>query len=183
MITVRKLDPAAAERLLDDLVGLLCDAVAGGASLGFLLPLERAEALAYWESVALAMRAGRRDLLVALADQRLVGAVQLDLEPRANGRHRAELMKLMVLRTARRRGIGRALMCAALDTARAAGRSLVLLDVRAGDPAEALYRELGFIRIGEVPRYARSPDGRLAASRFYYLELPPRPGEGGHQPP
>ena len=119
-------------------------------------------------------RGGRRRLLAAFESGRLVGSVQLDLEPRANGRHRAELMKLMVLRSHRRRGIARRLMAAVLDLARARGRSLILLDVRAGDPAETLYRAFGFVRFGEVPRHAQSPDGRLAATCFYYLELPPR---------
>jgi acetyltransferase len=172
---VRALDPAAVERLKDELVLLLEDAVAGGASLGFLLPLERAEGAAYWQSVVQAMRAGRRLLLVALAEERLVGSVQLDLEMRANGRHRAEVTKLMVLRGHRRQGVGRELMSAVLAAARGAGRSLLMLDVRAGDPAEALYRSLGFVAVGEVPRYARSPDGSLAATRFYYLELGPKP--------
>jgi len=45
--------------------------------------------------------------------------------------------------------------------------------VRTGDPAEALYSSLGFVKFGEVPRYARSPGGGLAASSFYYLELHP----------
>jgi acetyltransferase len=79
----------------------------------------------------------------------------------------------VVLRADRRRGVGRELMSAALEAARSAGRSLLLLDVRAGDPAEALYRSLGFVEVGEVPRYARSPTGSLAATRFYYLELVP----------
>jgi ribosomal protein S18 acetylase RimI-like enzyme len=173
LTVVCPLDPAAAERLRHELALLLEDAVAGGASLGFLLPLERAEALAYWASVAEALRAGRRLLLVALADERVIGAVQLDLETRANGRHRAEVMKLMVLRAYRRRGVGRELMSAVFALARAAGRSLLLLDVRTGDPAEALYRSLGFVKFGEVPRYAGSPEGGLAASSFYYLELHP----------
>jgi ribosomal protein S18 acetylase RimI-like enzyme len=64
-------------------------------------------------------------------------------------------------------------MSAMLALSRAAGRSLLLLDVRTSDPAEALYRSLEFVKFGEVPRYARSPDGGLAASSFYYLELHP----------
>jgi ribosomal protein S18 acetylase RimI-like enzyme len=136
-----------------------------------VLPLERAEVAAYWQSVAADLRQGRLALLAAFEHDRLVGAVQLGLEPRANGRHRAEVRKLMVQRAYRRRGIGRLLMNAARDLALRSGRTLLLLDVRAGDPAEALYRSLGFVKFGEVPRYARDPDGGLAATSFYYLEL------------
>jgi acetyltransferase len=78
-----------------------------------------------------------------------------------------------VQRPHRRRGIGRSLVQAALELTQRSGRTLLLLDVRAGDAAEALYRSLGFLKFGEVPRYARSPDGGLAASSFYYLELHP----------
>jgi acetyltransferase len=123
--------------------------------------------------VAAGLRQGRVALLVAFEHDRLVGAVQLGLEPRANGRHRAEVMKLMVRRAHRRRGIARSLMNAARDLALRSGRTLLLLDVRTGDPAEALYRSLGFVKLGEVPRYACNPDGGLAASSFYYLELHP----------
>jgi hypothetical protein len=81
---------------------LVQDAVEGGASIGFVLPLKRRELEAYWQSVVAAMRDGERHLLAAFDDGQLIGAVQLALEPRPNGRHRAEIMKLMVQRTHRR---------------------------------------------------------------------------------
>ena len=143
---------------------MLQDAVGGGASIGFVLPLERAEAAAYWQGVIAGLRQGRIALIAASEQDRLVGSVQLGLEPRANGRHRAEVMKLMVRRSHRRRGIARSLLHQLRALAQGSGRTLLLLDVRTGDPAEALYRE--------VPRYALDPDGgRLAASSFYYLQL------------
>jgi acetyltransferase len=86
------------------LIDLLRDAVEGGAPLGFLLPLGRAEAESYWGIVVDAMHAERHLLLAALAGQRVIGSVQLDLETRANRSHRAEVMKLMVLRAHRRGG-------------------------------------------------------------------------------
>jgi acetyltransferase len=171
MTAIRRLNPATVEARGAELVRLLIDAVDGGASIGFLAPLPDREALAYWRSVTEAMRAGRRHLLAAFDGERLIGAVQLDLEPRANGRHRAEVMKLMVLRSDRRRGVGRKLMAALLDIAREQARTLLLLDVRAGDPVEALYQAVGFAKFGEVPRHAQSPDGRFDATSFYHLEL------------
>ena len=66
-------------------------------------------------------------------------------------------------------------MRALLETARASRRNLLLLDVRAGDPAEALYRSLGFVPFGHVPDHAQSPDGRLADTTFCYLDLRPAP--------
>jgi acetyltransferase len=179
---IRRLEAADAEARLEELALLLRDGVQGGASIGFLLPLEQAEITAYWQSVVAALRARHRLLLAAFEGDTLIGSVQLGLEPRANGRHRAEVMKLMVLRAQRRRGAGRALMRALLQAARACGRTLLLLDVRTGDPAELLYRALGFVKLGEVPDHARSPDGRLAATSFYYLDLRD-PSRGERQEP
>jgi hypothetical protein len=47
VITLRALDPGAAERRQHALIGLLEEAVAGGASVGFLRSLERAEVESY----------------------------------------------------------------------------------------------------------------------------------------
>jgi ribosomal protein S18 acetylase RimI-like enzyme len=179
LIVVRALDPDEAARRQDQLIELLVDAVEGGASIGFVLPLERAEAAAYWDGVTGGLGEGRLALVAAFEQDRLIGSVQLGLEPRANGRHRAEVIKLMVRRSHRRRGIGRSLLQAVCDLALRSGRQLLLLDVRTGDPAEALYRAHGFVRFGEVPRYALNPDGGdLAASSFYYLQLHPSRSSG-----
>jgi ribosomal protein S18 acetylase RimI-like enzyme len=169
---IRRLEAADAEARLEELALLLRDAVLGGASIGFVLPLTPSELEVYWRDVLEAVRRGGRILLAAFEGETLIGSVQLALEPRANGRHRAEVMKLMVLRSHRGRGVGRALMRALLEAAPAAGRSLLLLDVRTDDPAERLYRTLGFRSFGRVPGHARSPDGRLADTTFYYLQLP-----------
>jgi ribosomal protein S18 acetylase RimI-like enzyme len=172
MIAIRRLEAADAEARQGELALLLRDAVRGGASIGFVLPFEPGEIEAYWRGVLAAQREGGRLLLAAFEGEALIGSVQLALEPRANGRHRAEVMKLMVLRAPRGRGAGRALLMALLETARASGRTLLLLDVRADDPAERLYRGLGFVRFGRVPGHARSPDGTFADTSFHYLSLP-----------
>jgi ribosomal protein S18 acetylase RimI-like enzyme len=174
----RRLTAADAEVRLGELCALLRDAVLGGASIGFVLPLAEAELEAYWREVIDAVRGGGRILIAACEGETLIGAAQLALEPRANGRHRAEVMKLMVLRAHRGRGVGRALMRALLDAALEAGRTLLLLDVRSEDPAERLYRALGFVPFGRVPAHARSPDGRLADTTFYYLQLQAVGGPG-----
>jgi acetyltransferase len=168
---IRRLEAAAAEALLGKLCALLRDAVLSGASIGFVLPLAPGELEAYWQDVLEAVRERGRILLAAFEGETLIGSVQLGPEPRANGRHRAEVMKLMVLRSHRGRGVGRALMQALLEAARASGRTLLLLDVRSDDPAERLYRTLGFVPFGRVPGHARSPDGRLADTSFHYLQL------------
>ena len=160
-----------AERDVEQLVDLLIDAVDSGASIGFMPPISRTEALSYWRDVIGAMRTGRRVLLVAMDEDLVQGSVQLDLEPRANGNHRTEVIKLFVHRRARRRGLAKALMVEVESTARRLGRTLLLMDTRKGGEAEKMCESLGYTRYGEVPRYARSGDGRLDATVFYYHQL------------
>ena len=171
-ITIEVLNQAMTRACMPELAGLLQDAVAGGASVGFLPPVSGEEAVAYWESVAAALAEGSRVLLIARRpDGPVVGTVQLDLAMRANGRHRAEVSKLMVHSSARRQGIGRALMLALEEQARRLGRTTLVLDTRQGDPSERLYRSLGYQFAGAIPRYARSADGTLHTTAFYYRLL------------
>jgi ribosomal protein S18 acetylase RimI-like enzyme len=169
---VEALTAPAARAAEPALIALLQDAVDSGASIGFLPPLAPAAAASYWRGVVADLEAGGRVLLVARGgDGAIVGSAQLELAMRDNGRHRAEVAKVMVLRAARRRGIGRKLMLAAEDHARRLGRSTLILDTRAGDPSERLYASLGWQRVGEIPRYARSANGALDATAFYYKLL------------
>jgi acetyltransferase len=157
--------------LLPALTVLLRDAVDGGASLGFLPPLDPDEAAAYWHSVLADVRAGSRILLVARAAGRLLGSVQLALAPKANAKHRAEVEKLCVLTAERGKGLGTALMEAAHAAALARGRSLVVLDTRRGDPAEALYRNLGYTETGVVPGFTRDARGVSHDTVFFHKHL------------
>ena len=160
-----------AQQWRDGLVELLRDSVDGGASVGFLPPLALGEARAYWEGVVDALRRPGRLLWIAREDDVVAGTVQLDLCGKGNGLHRAEIIKLLVHSAHRRRGVARALMTAAEAEARRIGRTLLVLDTRAGDAAEPLYRSLGWICSGVIPQYARNGDGGLDPSAFYYKLL------------
>jgi len=156
---------------LADFVALLSDAVGGGASIGFRWPMADGEGEEYWREVVAAMRGGKRHLLAAYEGEQLLGCVQLDLAAKANARHRAEVQKLLVMQSARRRGLGRRLMQAVEDLALSQGRNLLVLDVRSDDPAQRLYESIGFQVTGVVPRYAADPDGSLRDCTFLYREL------------
>ena len=160
---ISRLAPSDAAQLVELLIAVVDD----GASIGFLPPLGRDEAERYWAGVL----SRNVILLVAEEDGRIVGTAQLHLEPRANGCHRAEVAKLMVHPSARGRGLGRALMREVEAVAGRESRTLLVLDTREGDPSNALYRSLGYTVAGTIPRYARSTNGRLDASVFYYKEL------------
>ena len=154
----------------EDLVELLIDSVHGGASIGFLTPLSQAKAQGYWHGVAAALGDGRL-LWVAQDGDRVVGSVQLSLAPWENGRHRAELQKLLVHSGWRRRGIARQLMNVAESHARSIGRTLLVLDTLRGSEAEPFYRGLGWQRAGEIPDYAAAPDGQRFPTVVYYRML------------
>lgn len=171
MIDYYSMSAAEAEAALPALAELVIDAVDSGASIGFLPPLTEAGALAYWRDVVAALRDGSRILLVASEAGVIQGAVQLGLEKRANGQHRCEAMKLFVHRRARRRGIARELMAEAESAARAAGCTLMLMDTRKGGEADQLCQKLGYEAYGEVPGYARSGNGELHTTVFYYRKL------------
>lgn|SRR5574342_803762 len=170
--SVQELSAATTLSLKPGLAALVKDVVDGGASVGFLPPLDSDEASAYWDGVAAALKGGGRRLWIARStDGGIIGSVQLDLAAQANGGHRAEVIKLMVLSRARRRGIGRLLMEAAETEARRLGRTTLVLDTRQGDPSEALYRGMNWQPAGAIPRYARSADGTLHTTAFYYKLL------------
>jgi ribosomal protein S18 acetylase RimI-like enzyme len=168
---VERIHAAQAAALRPQLIALLQANVDDGASIGFLPPLDAAEALAYWQGVEDALRTPYRLLWIARDADQVAGSVQLDLVAKPNGSHRAEVVKLMVHPAQRRQGIARALMVALEAQARAEGRSTLVLDTRQGDPSERLYRSLGYTCIGAIPQYCISANGQLDGSAFYYKLL------------
>jgi acetyltransferase len=171
MILIEQFTADQANALLAELIGLLQDSVASGASIGFLPPLGNDEARGYWDGAIEDLARGALVLLVARQGGAVVGTVQLALAQRPNGRHRAEVQKLLVHTRARRQGIGQALLAAADAAARQAGRTLLVLDTRAGDPSEQLYLKHGYTRVGAIPQYARSASGELHATAIFYKLL------------
>jgi acetyltransferase len=154
-----------------ELRALLEDTVASGASVGFVHPISAADNAAYWRDVSAALQQRRKIVLVARAQGRVAGSVQLELAHRTNALHRATVQALMVAVAFRRHGIARALMAAIEAEAAAAKRTLLVLDTRAGDAADGLYRRLGYSLLGVVPGYARSSSGVYHGTAFFYKHL------------
>ncbi len=152
------------------LADLLIDCVAGGASVSFMSPLSRDKATGFWHQVAADVACAKRALLVAEEAGCIVGSVQLVLEQPENQPHRADVSKMLVLRRMRRRGLGAALMRAAEDTARAGGKTLLVLDTASAD-AERLYAGLGWQRVGVIPGFALLPQGGLCDTTYFYRTL------------
>lgn len=172
MFVLQLLTTAPSDTLREGLIDLLCDSVEGGASIGFLAPLKREVAAAYWQSAFAELSSSLRVILVATADNgEVAGSAQLALSPKENGRHRAEVQKLLVHSRYRRQGLGRRLMDALEIEARRRGISLLVLDTAVGEYAEQFYLKLGYVRAGEIPRYALFPDGRFCSTAIFYKEL------------
>jgi len=164
---LRTVDDAQADALADLLVASVDD----GASVGFMHPLEKAKAVAFWRRVADGVAAGDRALLVAEDENGIVGTVHLLLALPENQPHRADLVKMLVHPRARRRGLGAALMEAVEEMARDCGRTLLVLDTVTGSDAERLYARLGWIRVGEIPEFALLSRGGLWGAVVFYKKL------------
>lgn len=160
------------EREVAELSDVLIDCVEGGASVSFMHPLSREKAERFWRSSGDSVDRGERIVIGAKdADGVIVGTLSVIFAVPENQPHRADLAKMLVHRRARNAGVGAALLQAAEQAARAAGRWLLVLDTVTDSAAARLYVRHGWRRCGEIPNYALWPDGRLCPTTFYYKEL------------
>ncbi|WP_431040728.1 N-acetyltransferase family protein [Streptomyces sp. P1-3] len=171
MHTITRLSAADFGNSLKSLADLLVDAVDDGSSLGFLTPFDQEAAAAWWRTRQPAVDDGSLIVWGAQGPGGIVGTVGLARVTMPAGRHRAEIVKLMVHREARGQGLGRALLTTAEQAAALAGITLLLLDTEADSTAEGLYRSAGWTRYGVVPDYAAEPGGSLRDCGFYYKQL------------
>ena len=149
---------------------LLLDAVADNAGISFMSDLRPDTAADWWRRTFDA--ASPRTVILAARDATgIVGTVQLQPAWPPNQPHRADVAKLIVHRRARGHGVARALMEELERQARGQRFTLLLLDTCKNSPAEQLYKSLGWIRVGEVPKFALNPDGSWCDTVFYYKEL------------
>ncbi|MGG4491121.1 N-acetyltransferase family protein [Metabacillus idriensis] len=152
------------EEDIDQLSDLLIKTVEGGASIGFLPPLNLSQAKEYWESVL----KPHVIFLIAKVNHEIAGSVQLHLCTKQNGRHRAEIAKLITHPSYRRKGIAKLLMQKAEERAKQEKRSLIVLDTREGDVSNQLYLSLGYTECGRIPYFAESAEGNLDTTVVYY---------------
>lgn len=151
-----------------DLAGVLVDAVRSGACVGFLANVTLDEAEAFWLS---ALMGGKTWVARLGADEPVAGVVQLLPAKLPNGSHRAEVAKLLVHRSGRRRGIAKELMRTVEQEALSQGRWLLQLDTETGSAAEMLYIRLGWQVLGVLPDHAVRPEGELAPTTFLFKRL------------
>ena len=170
-IEIRRLGPTTVRDHLDALAAVLEDCVAGGASVGYMAPFSRDDARAAFEGFVADAERGARIVLAAFDGEQLVGTAQVVLALPPNQPHRAEIARVLVHRSARRRGIAARLMAAAEEAARAEGRTLLVLDAVTGGDAARLYDSLGWTTVGVIPGYALYPDGRPCDTTVFWKAL------------
>ena len=169
--------PIRSLQFLDDqqiqaLCDVLIDCVEGGASVSFMLPLSRSKAKYYWEDTAASLARGERKVLIAEDENGgIIGTVQVLLDQPENQPHRGDVAKMLVHRRARKQGVGAALLEAAEEAAREAGKTLLVLDTVTDGDGYRLYSSHGRQRCGEIPNYALWPDGRLCSTTVFYKDL------------
>ncbi len=165
---IRPLAPNEAVRRLDELAALLVDAVESGASVNFMRGLTLNEAAGFWRGQLPGLADGTRVLMTAEADGRIVGTAVVTFAHQPNQPHQAEIGKMLVLSSLRRQGLGARLLAAAEAAARAAGRTLLVLDTESGSAGERLYVRGGWIKVGEITDFSFDPDGHLRAATVFY---------------
>lgn len=171
MTDYQQLDVWQARQELEALTDVLQGCVTAGASVGFVDPLDRQIMRNFWQDALSNLERGDHLLLVARQRQTIVATVMIVWNSMPNGRHRAEISKLLVHPRARRQGIARQLMVLAEQQVRAAGRTLMVLDTRSGDVASLLYLSLDWEIAGSIPYYALSTEGAMDATTVMYKRL------------
>lgn len=99
----------------------------------------------------------------------MVGAVSCERDARARVAHIGHVVGMMVLPQAQGRGIGQALLQAALNLARADSRleQLTLTVTANNRGAVQLYQRAGFQRYGTLPRALKLPPGQAGGTPSY----------------
>ncbi|MCA3001719.1 MAG: GNAT family N-acetyltransferase [Rhodocyclaceae bacterium] len=153
------------------LAGLLRDAVENGASVGYVMPIDEADISAFWAGVFEDVVEGSRALLIVRQSGQIVGSVQIEFAGKPNGRHRAEIQKMLVHSSQRRKGLGRQLMMAVEACAKSRDRSLLVLDTETASAGQHLYASMGFIAAGEIPKFALGTNGGWSPTTYMYKLL------------
>jgi GNAT superfamily N-acetyltransferase len=171
MVEIRELSGPEGRRHVGALAEVLLDCVRGGASVSFMASLSKECAESFFERAFDAVERGERILLAAFIDYKLVGTVQILIATPPNQPHRADIAKLLVLQSARARGVGTRLMARVEEASRLAGKTLLVLDTATGGSAERLYERMSWNKVGIIPKYAMFPDGTMCDTTIFWKEL------------
>lgn len=152
------------------LIDLLKDSVTNNYSVGFMQDSTEADYEKFWLH-EIATCDSKNGIFLAIKGEKVLGSVIITREQRANGGHRAELRKLLVHSDSQKMGIGTALEKSATKYAREIGLKLLYLDSATNFLIDGVYEKWGWQKSGEIPYFAKNPDGSLVSTWFFYKLL------------
>ncbi len=165
---IEVLDAAGALSAVPRLSAILIACVEAGTGVAFLPPLAPETAHDFWRETARGVAAGRDILLAGWAGGVLAGTVTVIFATAQTQAHRADVRTLLIDPGADRIALAAPLLSRVEIEARRVGRSLLLLETRAGDPAERLCRSGGWREVGRIPGYALRPDGTFGDAYLFW---------------
>ncbi len=172
------------EAFTDEDLNGLCEAthaaIIEGGGFGWVNPPGRQSLETYFRGVLLVPE---RALFLARLNGTAVGSAQLVRPPRNNEAQAfaAHLMHAFIAPYARAHGLGGLLINAVEEAARALGYQVLNFDVRETQTAAIrLYEQMGYVRWGEHPCYARV-GGKTLRGLYYYKLLKPEPRAGARR--
>lgn len=159
------------------LTALWIAATRAGGAVGFPADAPAQEIRAAAAESVEEVRAGHQEMLAIGSDADLVGTVFLRPGTGPRTAHRADVLRLMVHPDRQRRGLGTALLDAAVARAAARGLEQLLLSARGGTTLPAFYLAQGWTEVGVFPaalRLGPGPDD-LRDEHWFQLRLRPIP--------
>lgn len=154
----------------DGLAGLWSAVVAGGGAVGFAPGDDPALIDAAAVAVAAAVRDGAELMHAATGDGALLGVVSLVPGQGPRVAHRGQVCRLMVHPAARRRGLGAALLDAAVTQAGELGLRTLCLNTRSGQGLEDFYAAQGWTLCGRWPAAVDAGDGDYRDDLWFYRD-------------
>ncbi len=150
---------------VDAIVKLVDSAAGDGGTLGYAGVMSAAEAQAFIEDLRRSVAAGGSSVLLGRVDDQPAFLAILTLNRMPNCRHRAELSKGVVHPDYRGKNYVQLGFRALVQRAEQLGIDQLVLDVREGCRAHALWQRFGFVSFGVLDDYARI-DGKTHRGYF-----------------
>lgn len=195
--TVVQFNPAQHSHLVAYLAALHAGCITHDRTLAtFLPPLSHEKLLTWWKERIAEVNGGTRVIHILLKNTGtrplgtdLIGVVMLSMPFSETGKGRGVVEKLLVQQGHRGKGSARLLVDALEADALRRGRTMLVglppfsspnktlmyeiqtLDTETGSNAEKVYRKLGWVEVGRIPKYGVSPDGELKDETFFYKQL------------
>lgn len=162
-----RLEPEHAERYL----GLYHRVLERDNTVGFPGPIDAETGQRLVRDLDRELRAGRAHLLVAGSEGHFLFQATLVQSGSPNNRHMAGIFRAMVDPAERGQGLMWRTWPVFISKCEELGISLVHIDVRAGSPAEKIWKHMGFKPFGVLPGYSRI-NGQSYDGIYMYITVP-----------